>query len=88
MRLCKYKNIFGIPNTGFHSYRLFGIAIGDLVGTVGIAYLIHKYYNINFYKILVILLLLGEFMHYIFCVDTPILRLLDLTNYNNNNESI
>jgi hypothetical protein len=31
--LCKYKNMFGIPNKGLHSYRIFNIAIVDLTLT-------------------------------------------------------
>jgi len=85
MRLCKYKNIFGIPNTGFHSYRLFGIAIGDTLGTIIIGFLIHKYYNIDFYKILIILFIIAELLHWLFCVDTALLRFL---GHSNNNESI
>lgn len=30
MSLCEYKDIFGIPNEGVHSYRLFNIAIVDV----------------------------------------------------------
>ena len=27
MELCKYKNIFGLPNEGIHSYRFLNLAI-------------------------------------------------------------
>ena len=30
---CKYKDILGIPKTGLHSYRVFNIAIMDVVFT-------------------------------------------------------
>jgi hypothetical protein len=38
--LSEYKDIFGAPNTGAHSYRLFDVAIVDLVLTIFIAYVI------------------------------------------------
>ena len=38
--LSKYKDIFGAPNTGAHSYRLFDIAIIDLVLSLFVAYVI------------------------------------------------
>ncbi len=38
--LCKYKNIFGAPNTGVHSYRIFNIAIVDALAVFIIAIVI------------------------------------------------
>ena len=34
MTLCKYANIFGAPNTGSHKYRIFNIAIIDVIATI------------------------------------------------------
>ena len=34
MSLCKYKNYFGEPGKGVHSYRIFNIAIVDVVMTL------------------------------------------------------
>lgn len=90
--LCKYKNIFGEEKKGFHSYRLFNIAIFDLLGTVLIAYLISIFIEINFihnisnyyYKlfkfiyVFLILFSLGIFLHYIFCVKTTINTMLGI----------
>ena len=36
----KYSDIFGKPNTGFHSSRIFDIAINDLFGTILISGLV------------------------------------------------
>jgi len=38
--LCKYKNIFGKPNTGVHSYKLFDLAIVDIAVTLLAVYAI------------------------------------------------
>ena len=53
--LCKYKNIFGEPKIGIHKYRLFDIAIIDVIGTIILGYIIHilnqKYGNVTLKKI-------------------------------------
>jgi|UniRef100_A0A6C0CK86 hypothetical protein len=75
--LCQYKNIFGKPNTGVHKYRIFNIAIVDVILTMIFAYLIYlalpKY---NYFCILFFLFLLGIFFHRLFCVRTTIDKLL------------
>ncbi len=76
MNLCKYSNIFGEPNKGIHSYRLFNVAIVDVLGTVFISYIIHKITKIKLYIINIILFSLGIVLHRIFCVNTTIDRLL------------
>ena len=40
MSLCAYKNILGEPNKGIHSYRVFNIAIVDVLMTIITAYVI------------------------------------------------
>ena len=40
---CKYKDILGKPGEGVHSYRLFDIAVIDVVLTIGLALFIKKY---------------------------------------------
>ena len=76
MNLCKYKDIFGKPNEGAHSYRIFNIAIVDLVATIIVAKIISDYYNFCFYKTLVSLFILGIIAHRMFCVRTTIDRML------------
>lgn len=76
MNLCKYKDIFGKPNKGIHSYRLFNFAIVDVLATVFVAYIIAIYYKCNFMYTLFVLFVLGIFMHHIFCVNTQISKLL------------
>ena len=72
MNLCKFKNIFGKPNEGIHSYRLFDIAIFDVLFTVILALLISIIFKISFVYILIILFIMGFLLHYIFCVETTI----------------
>jgi hypothetical protein len=76
MTLCKYSNIFGAPNTGSHKYRIFNIAIIDVIATIFVAFIISKTFKYNFKKVLVILFLLGIIAHRLFCVRTTIDKLL------------
>ena len=73
--LCDYKDIFGAPNTGAHSYRLFNIAIVDVVSTFILAYIIKQFTNYSFTTISVVLFVLSIFFHKLFCVDTTITKL-------------
>lgn len=83
MSLCQYKNMFGVPNDGAHSIRIYNVAVIDVVATVIAAYFIHKYINKNYVKMhisfiqtLFILFLIGVVLHRIFCVRTTIDKLL------------
>ena len=69
---CAYKNIFGEPKKGIHQYRLFGLAIFDVLGLIGINYIISSTYNIDFFQLLIVLILLTILIHYIFCVPTAL----------------
>jgi len=78
---CKYKDILGQPNQGIHQYRLFNIAIIDVLLTILLALIIFyigvyfKFFNHNIYAfifVLLLLLIIGVILHYIFCVDTTI----------------
>ncbi len=74
--LCKYKDILGEPGKGAHSYRIFNIAIVDVILTILVALLISYFFKFNFWYTLIILFLLGIVMHRLFCVRTTIDKLL------------
>jgi hypothetical protein len=74
--LCPYKYIFGEPNKGVHSHRLFDLAIVDVLGTVVIAYGISKYFKKEFKEVLLAVFLLGIILHRLFCVRTTIDKFL------------
>ena len=75
--LCKYKDIFGPLRKGIHSYRIFNIAIIDILLTILGAYLINNFFpKINFYISLLILFIIGIILHRIFCVRTTIDQIL------------
>ena len=82
MNLCKYKNIFGIPKQGVHSYRIFNIAIVDVIMTILVGYIISYIYKTTFIITCIILFILGIILHRIFCVRTTVDKLLFSSNAN------
>lgn len=78
MSLCQYKNIFGKPKEGVHSYRIFNVAIVDVILTILAAVLISFFGKFSFIKTCFILFLLGIILHHLFCVNTTFGKLLGL----------
>ena len=82
MNLCQYSNILGKPKEGMHSYRVFDIAIFDVIFTLIGAYLIQMIMNTFFgWETNYFIYLLGLFVfsivcHRLFCVKTKIDGLL------------
>ena len=64
--------MLGVPKKGVHSFRIFNIAIVDVVLTIIAAFLISYYMKYRFWKVLLVLFLLGVFLHWVFCVNTTI----------------
>lgn len=83
-RLCQYRDALGTPKQGFHSVRLFNVAILDVLGTIAMAAIITKFTQVltswssfgRFTIILLTLLALGEFLHWLFCVPTTVIEIL------------
>ena len=76
MSLCKYKDVFGLPNEGIHNIRVFDIAIVDVLLTIVVAFLVSYFFKINFLYSLVGLFGLGILAHRFFCVRTTVDKLL------------
>jgi len=78
--LKKYKDIFGKPKEGLHKYRLFNIAIVDVLMTLIAAYLFSKILNYNIIYCIIFLFILGIIMHKLFSVDTTINNIIFNSN--------
>lgn len=74
--LCKYKNALGVPGKGIHSYRVFNIAIADVIMTLIGAYIISRIFKISFLWTSVGLFITGIILHRLFCVKTTIDKFL------------
>jgi hypothetical protein len=88
--LAKYKFVLGIPNKGFHKKRIGPYALNDMLGTIFIAIILTfvfkplKYinkqnilYNNYIYNLIInflILFIIGEILHYLFCLDTAFIK--------------
>lgn len=81
MNLCMYKDILGKPNLGFHAARIGPFALWDIVGTLGIAFLLNWSIGANgikqFIQIALALFILGEILHWLFCVNTAFMRIIN-----------
>lgn len=80
MNLCKYRNIFGAPSEGVHSFKIFNIAVVDVLFTLLGAYVISLNTKYSFVASSAFLFSLGIFFHYIFCVDTTVAKMISLRN--------
>lgn len=78
-KLCQYKDLLGKPNQGAHAYRIFNIAIVDLLLTILASLILSKWLKINFLICLICLIILSIIIHTIFCVKTTINVLLGLS---------
>ena len=76
MSLCKYKDIFGKPGEGVHSYRFMDFAIVDILGTIVGAYLISKFTDYSFVKVLIVLFITGIILHRLFNVQTTVDKII------------
>ena len=76
---CPYADIFGKPNTGAHTYRVFGFAVVDTLATILVAWLIHYVWKTEFWTTLVVFFVVGEILHYGMGVQTQFLTTLGVT---------
>lgn len=70
--LCDYRHIFGEERKGFHSWRLFDIAIGDVILTLLLSLFISYLSKINLIITFIVMLIIGIIVHRVFCVNTKI----------------
>jgi hypothetical protein len=71
----KHKDIFGKPNQGVHSVRVFDYAAIDVIMTFIGAYFISQYYKKNVWIIFILLFIFGQILHALFCVKTKFISL-------------
>ncbi len=76
--LCKYKDIFGKPEKGLHARRLFGFAMWDIIGTIMLGFLVFRVTQLELITSIIIMFILAQFFHWLFCVDTAFMKLLHL----------
>jgi hypothetical protein len=74
--VCPFRDLFGAPRTGAHSIRIpiLDIALVDTVLTFIAAWLLQRVFfrETPYLTVLLILAILGEILHVVFCVKTPV----------------
>ena len=70
------EKYLGKPGQGIHIYRIFNIAIVDVLFTIVGAYLISYFFKFSFIFTLIFLFGLGIFLHHMLCVQTTVNKLL------------
>ena len=72
--LCQYRDSFGKVGEGLHAYRVFDVAVVDVVLTVCGAYIIRRLWfpQHAFIHILLAWFVAGIVMHRVFCVRTTV----------------
>ncbi len=76
LELCKYKDIFGRPKEGGHSFRIFDVAVIDVVFTIIGGVLIARWLDVAIWKPVLVLFILGILLHRLFCVRTTVDKIL------------
>lgn len=74
----KYKNFFGKPNTGVHSYRFLNTAIVDYLLSIVLAIFITYLTSIPLVLTTISILLLGIILHALFGVNTNSVKFFKL----------
>lgn len=82
--LCAYKDLFGAPGTGLHSYRIMNIAVVDVISTLILAFVVHQFilkawldiHWISIWWVIAGCFILGIIAHRLFCVRTTVDKLL------------
>ncbi len=72
----KNKKIFGTVNKGIHKYKIFNIAIFDLLFTLSSALIISFYIKKSFITIFILLFLLSIIIHRIYGIRTTVDKFL------------
>ena len=76
VNLCKYKDLFGKPNEGIHQYRIFDIAIVDVIVVVFCSWIISRILRLPFLLTLAIIFAIGIVVHRLVCVRTGLDKML------------
>ena len=75
---CNYSEIFGKVGEGLHSYRLFNVAIIDVIFTIIGAHFLQKHFfkEYTYTEVLLGLFILGIVLHRLLCVRTTIDKMI------------
>ena len=76
---CPYANILGVPGKGFHSSRVLGLSLNDILATIVLAIITTYVLKINILLSFVAWFAIGEVLHYLFGTHTAFLEIIGMT---------
>ena len=71
---CPYANLFGVMGEGFHSQRILGFALNDILGTLALAGITSYTAKVSFLRSAISWFALAESLHYLFGARTQFLE--------------
>lgn len=72
------KNFFTSDGKGIRRFRILGISIIDVLGTILLALLSQRFLSISFEYALIFWFVIGELAHKLFGVQTALLSMLNM----------
>jgi hypothetical protein len=69
---CEFRDMFGKPGEGVHSFRVFDIAVVDVILTFLLAWGVSELLHVNYWVVLLALFLTAIILHRLFCVNTTV----------------
>lgn len=75
---CPFASALGTPSEGFHSSRIHGFALNDILGTLALAGITSYTAKISFMRSVFVWFALAEVLHYAFGVRTAFLERLGI----------
>jgi hypothetical protein len=80
MQYCQYKNALGEPGVGIHEKRIpyTNTAAADYLMSIGGAWLLTASTKMPLVLTTILVLVLGEVFHYMFCIPTQTLKYLQI----------
>jgi hypothetical protein len=70
----EYKNIFGKPGTGIHSFKFKGTSLFDYFGTIVLAFFVTYIFNIPLVWSTILLFTIGIVSHYVVGIKTMAIK--------------
>jgi len=75
---CPYATALGEREKGFHSTRFMGLALNDILGTIGLAVITTFLFKVPLWKSLIAWFVAGEVFHYAYGVNSAFLEAIGL----------
>ena len=75
----KYKNVLGVPKEGVHELRFLDTALNDYIGTILLAIITTYLTKMPLVMTTILSFILGEFLHFLFGVETNTLKYLNIS---------